>query len=270
MLHGWSWKRSVFFPISGTGSGGMMSCEHCSQEKAPADWGKVLNVLFRVSEEIPDRDEVESIYSEFPPRALTSRQPLSDFWAVSFHLPDVSLLTVTCSLECRGTPSRTETASLVKTAHGKTVGWGPFHGCQHRSDWGSSVEAAAAALTKCSPWQQRSSTAKCFALLIWYSTALTNQVSCLCCRSSRGFFAFSLSTKIVLLCKKSKFSAVSSLSRPLSWSLLCLIENSLSVLMSVLCFHFLVRGQDGSVLNSSIERRNREKKFLSAWLEYCL
>lgn len=73
--------REVFlFPIPGTGSRGTMSCGiHCIQEKASASWDKVLNVLFRVSEEISDRDEIESIYSEFPPHAFTSRQPLSDF-----------------------------------------------------------------------------------------------------------------------------------------------------------------------------------------------
>lgn len=248
-----------------------MSCGiHHSQEKASASWNKVLNVLFRVSEEIPDRDEIESIYSESPPHALTSRQPLSDSWAVSFHLADVSPLTVTCSLECRGTPNRTGTALLIKTAMEKQWDEAPFCGCWHHSDQSSSVGAAAAALTKHSPWQLRSSTAKCFALLIWHSTALTNQVFCLCADLAVAFLLSFLSTKIVLLWKKSKFSAVYSLSCPLSWSLLCLIENSLLVLISVLCSHFLVRGQDGSVLSSSKKRGNRGKKILSAWLEHCL
>lgn len=129
MLCGCLWKKSVLFPIPGTGSGGTMSCAiHCSEEKASACWDKVLNVLFRVSEEIPDRDEIESIYSEFPPHALTSRQPLSDFWAVSFHLADVSPLTVTCSLECRGAPNRTGTALLIKAAMEQQWDEAPFHG----------------------------------------------------------------------------------------------------------------------------------------------
>lgn len=137
----------------------------------------------------------------------------------------------------------------------------PFLRRWHRSDWSSSVEPEAAALTSSlAPWQQRSSTAKCFALLIRYSTALTNQVSCLRCRFSCGFFPFFLSTKTVLLWKKSKFSAGYSLSRSLSWSLLCLIENSLLVLISVLCSYFLVRGHEGLVLSSSNKRGNRGKK----------
>lgn len=144
MLCGCLWKASVLFPIPGTGSGGTMSCGiHCSQEKTSASWDKVLNVLFRVSEEIPDRDEIESIYSEFPPHALT--EGMSDFWAVSFHLAGVSLSTVTHSLECRGRLNRTGTALLIKTTHGKTMGWGPFPWApalfrleQQRGTWGSS------------------------------------------------------------------------------------------------------------------------------------
>lgn len=57
-------EEKCFNSHPGTGSGGTMSCGiHHSQEKASASWNKVLNVLFRASEEIPDRDEIESIYS---------------------------------------------------------------------------------------------------------------------------------------------------------------------------------------------------------------
>jgi len=152
---------------------------HCSpkKKKASASWDKVLNVLFRMSEEISDRGEIESTYPKFHSRAFTSRQPFSHFAAASFHFLDTSILTVMCSLECRAGLELTCSLELPMVEQ-----WGecPFlsiSGPFLTRDQG--MEAAAAALLKCSPWQQRFSTAKRFALLIWYSITLTNQVSSL-------------------------------------------------------------------------------------------
>lgn len=149
---------------------------HCSEKKKPsASWDKVLNGLFRMSAEISDRGEIESTYSKFQSHAFTSRQPFSHFSAVSFHFLDTSILTVMCSLERRRRPNRAGTPSLIKSTRGRTVGWVPLSvdtGTKHGSCCNSSYQVL--------PLATEILNCKVFALLICYSTALTNQVSCLC------------------------------------------------------------------------------------------
>lgn len=133
ILHRCWWRRSViFFPFQTWGVEAQWAVEFVlkfivvfKKKKGSASWDEVLNVLFSMSEEISDRGEIKSTYSEFHSHAFTSRQPLSHFSAVSFHFPDMSILTVMCSLECRR-PNRTGTPSLIKTTHGKTVEWMPL------------------------------------------------------------------------------------------------------------------------------------------------
>lgn len=104
-----------------------MSCGVCTRilcsqkrKRAPASWDKMLNVLFRMSE--VKLNLLISNFSLMPSLA----DNLSHLSAASFHFPDMSVLTVMCSLECRRRPNRTGTPSLIKTTYGKTVGCVPL------------------------------------------------------------------------------------------------------------------------------------------------
>lgn len=178
-------ERGMYFFISDTGNRGTVSCGtctkiHCSKKKASASWDKVLNILFRMSEDIPDGDEIESTYSIFHPPALSSRQPFSPFSA--FLLPFLPFFFPFCLLPfpwyfcidssvftgVRRRPGRMRTLLPFKLTHGKTVPRVPLSFdiwtvCDQRP---RKEAAATAALTRCSPWQQRFSAVKCFALLI--------------------------------------------------------------------------------------------------------
>lgn len=92
------------------------------KKKVSAGWDKVLNVLFRMSEEISDRGTIESTYSKSHSHAFTSRQPFSHFSAASFHFPDRSPSTLQWTHYCQYRHNRTGAPLLIKTTHGKTVG----------------------------------------------------------------------------------------------------------------------------------------------------
>lgn len=137
----------------------------------------MLNVLFRMSEEVSDRDETEPTYSKFHSYTFTGKQPFSRLSGKRKEAAEMSLLTVRWSIE--GEWTGLELPPFLVNTMVKQRDEYPLPsivGSLLIRDQG--MEAAAIALNKCSPWHQRFSAAKCLELLIWYSTTLTNQVSC--------------------------------------------------------------------------------------------
>lgn len=184
----------LFSPFLDMGNRGLVSWGACTkihlkkkqkqthgeirEGKALSGWWKVLNVLFRMSEEVSDRDEIESTYSKFHSYTFTGKQPFSHLSGKWKEAAEMSLLTVICSLEHRRRVDGTGAPSLINSVVKQRDEYPPPSIVGSLLTRDQVMEAAAIALNKCSPWQQRFAAAKCLELLIWYSTTLTNQVCC--------------------------------------------------------------------------------------------
>lgn len=74
----------------------------------------MLNVLFRMSEEVSDRDETEPTYSKFHSYTFTGKQPFSRLSGKRNEAAEMSLLTVICLLEHRRRVDGTGAPSLPR------------------------------------------------------------------------------------------------------------------------------------------------------------